>query len=114
MVLGWKYVAAEEEGQRYKVGKFILETRKVVRGVDWEREGVLDDGFEEHGGINPRMPEKSKAFHPGSASGDDIEFDSQDEDECEDLFAGVWSPSLARKRRERRLFWKRDADVDMV
>ncbi|ORY15967.1 Yippee/Mis18, partial [Clohesyomyces aquaticus] len=29
-VLGWKYVAAEEESQRYKVGKFILETRRVV------------------------------------------------------------------------------------
>ncbi|KAF2267438.1 yippee-like protein, partial [Lojkania enalia] len=29
-VLGWKYVDAEEESQRYKVGKFILETKRVV------------------------------------------------------------------------------------
>lgn len=31
-----------------------------------------------------------------------VEFDSQDEDECEDLFAGVWSPGLARRRRQRK------------
>ena len=33
----------------------------------------------------------------------DLEFDSQDEDECEDLFAGVWSPGLAGRRRNRKL-----------
>jgi hypothetical protein len=33
-----------------------------------------------------------------------VEFDSQDEDECEDLFAGVWSPTLAMKRRRGRRF----------
>lgn len=33
-----------------------------------------------------------------------IEFDSQDEDECEDLFAGVWSPALALKRRQAKSF----------
>ena len=35
---------------------------------------------------------------------DSVEFDSQDEDECEDLFAGVWSPTLALKRRRARMF----------
>ena len=39
---------------------------------------------------------------PANINLDDIEFDSQDEDECEDLFAGVWSPQLAIKRRQRR------------
>lgn len=35
---------------------------------------------------------------------DVVEFDSQDEDECEDLFAGVWSPALALKRRQAKSF----------
>ena len=37
---------------------------------------------------------------------DTIDFDSQDEDECEDLFAGVWSPILAMKRRQGKSFRK--------
>ena len=38
----------------------------------------------------------------GDGAGDELEFDSQDEDECEDLFAGVWSPGLASRRRQRK------------
>lgn len=34
---------------------------------------------------------------------DGIEFDSQDEDECEDLFSGLWSPGLAVRRKNRRI-----------
>lgn len=82
--LGWKYVQASEESQRYKVGKFILETKRVRVGVRW-------DGEEE--GEGP----------PVALEGENgIEFDSQDEDECEDLFAGVWSPQLAYRRRARK------------
>lgn len=82
-VLGWKYVQAEEEAQKYKVGKYILETRRVVKGAEWE-------------------------FHEGEGPGTmtvlqgDIEFDSQDEEECEDLFSGIWTPELARRRRKGR------------
>ncbi|KAJ9649094.1 hypothetical protein H2199_001008 [Coniosporium tulheliwenetii] len=75
-VVGWKYVDAVEEGQRYKVGKFILETRRI-----WADE--------------------------------EVEFDSQDEDECEDLFSGVWTPQLALKRRtarDRRRGWMERGD----
>lgn len=86
-VLGWKYVKAEEEAQKYKVGKYILETKRVVRGVEWE------DG-ERDGGVLGRGLERSDA---------EIEFDSQDEDECEDLFSGIWTPELARKRRGRKV-----------
>jgi hypothetical protein len=82
-MLGWKYVAAEEEGQRYKVGKFILETRRVVRSTEWERG---DQGMGEEEGKG------------------EVEFDSQDEEECEDLFSGIWSPQLARRRRKNRAF----------
>jgi hypothetical protein len=35
---------------------------------------------------------------------EEVEFDSQDEEECEDLFSGIWSPGLARKRRRNRGF----------
>lgn len=88
-VLGWKYVAAEDESQRYKVGKFVLETKRVCRGVCWEND---DDGQGEqhHSGVKTATAT--------------VTFDSQDEDECEDLFAGVWSPQLAMKRRRNRKF----------
>lgn len=89
-MLGWKYVAAEEESQRYKVGKFILETKRVVRDVAWES----GDALEEEMGVVSERPKKGLD--------EDVEFDSQDEDECEDLFAGVWSADLARKRRAGR------------
>lgn len=108
-VLGWKYVAAEEEGQRYKVGKFILETRRVSRGVSWENdeieEGDEDRHAEELGMVRRSASQTGKE---STAKDDQIEFDSQDEDECEDLFAGIWSPSLARRRRKNRSFLRKD------
>jgi hypothetical protein len=94
-VLGWKYVEASEDSQKYKVGKFILETKRVRVGVSWE------ENKEDGGDGNPSMssPVHSKKVVDASS---DLEFDSQDEDECEDLFAGVWSPQLASKRRQRK------------
>jgi hypothetical protein len=92
-VLGWKYVEAEEESQRYKVGKFILETKRVVRGAGWED-----------------MHEEDMADPEGKrGSSEEVEFDSQDEDECEDLFSGIWSPQLAKRRRKNKSFG-RDED----
>lgn len=104
-VLGWKYVAAEEEAQRYKVNKFILETKRVCKGADWES-GARDDLT---GVCN--VP---ATYGAAASATQEIEFDSQDEDECEDLFAGVWSPGLARKRRERKRMWQGNADANMV
>ncbi|KAK5016382.1 hypothetical protein LTR39_002112 [Cryomyces antarcticus] len=94
-VLGWKYVSAEEESQRYKVGKFILETRRICRSTCWEGE---DEG---EGGVGGSG---SPVEATGAKAEDEIEFDSQDEDECEDLFAGVWSPQSAAKRRKEKQF----------
>ena len=91
-MLGWKYEGAEEEGQRYKVGKYILETKCVGASSYWELEG---------GGMGEV-----------SDSRDEIEFDSQDEDECEDLFAGVWTRELAVKRRQAKRFRRVEAGVD--
>ena len=84
-------MAAEEETQRYKVGKFILETKKICESACWEERQLEGEGVAGN--------ELMKV--------EDVEFDSQDEDECEDLFAGVWSPSLARKRRHGKR-WGRE------
>lgn len=137
-VLGWKYVQASEESQKYKVGKYILETKRIRIGVSWENEDNDDfetaydeifplppdqlrslDGPSRGGGgcgsapfarsgsrNSSRSPARSPS--PGCRSStirkglDDVEFDSQDDDECEDLFAGVWSPQLATKRRQKK------------
>jgi hypothetical protein len=99
-VLGWKYIAAEEEAQRYKVGKYIIETKRITTSSCWEFQDDLP---------SPTSPDDGPASlmrRPSVTNDDDysdLEFDSQDEDECEDLFAGVWSPSLAGRRRNRKL-----------
>lgn len=87
-MLGWKYDAAEEESQRYKVGKYILETKMICTSSDWEHDDL----------------ELSRMDVPTKPSEGTTEFDSQDEDECEDLFAGIWSPGLAMKRRRNKTF----------
>jgi hypothetical protein len=92
-VLGWKYVDAAEDSQKYKVGKFILETKRTVKGAEWDESMNEED--------NGMVPDKNDQ---------DIEFDSQDEDECEDLFSGIWTPQLAAKRRKRRAY----GDVDLT
>jgi hypothetical protein len=93
-VLGWKYVDAKELAQRYKIGKFILETRRVVGGKMWEDvEGPHKDWDGEE-----------QATTKGEEDNEDVVvFDSEDEDECEDLFAGVWDAEVVKKRRGRRV-----------
>jgi hypothetical protein len=94
-VLGWKYVDAAEESQKYKVGKFILETRRIVKGAEW------DNSVDEEASNGMLLEAKEE----------DIEFDSQDEDECEDLFSGIWTPQLAKRRRKNRAYGNIDFDV---
>ncbi|KAF2772523.1 yippee-domain-containing protein [Teratosphaeria nubilosa] len=105
--LGWKYVAAEEEAQRYKVGKFILETKRVVRGVAWE---VGDEGVEEGRRRGSLVPLSEGELRGGGGGDEEVEFDSQDEEECEDLFLGVWTPQLAGRRRRARGFGRGGED----
>ena len=112
-VLGWKYVSAEEEGQRYKVGKFILETKRVCRTASWENEdGVDEDAADSRRCSLISNRRRSSGMPPNDISTvseeQEMEFDSQDEDECEDLFMGVWTPQLAAKRRKQRQFAKAD------
>ncbi|KAK4892357.1 hypothetical protein LTR27_009191 [Elasticomyces elasticus] len=113
-VLGWKYVAAEEEAQRYKVGKFILETKRVCRSSTWESE---DDVVEDRERVEQRRRDsngrrRSSLVPPNEVTKafDEVEFDSQDEDECEDLFMGVWTPQMAAQRRQAKMFDRIDED----
>lgn len=104
-VLGWKYVEASEESQKYKIGKFILETKRVRIGVSWEAGQGGRPGVPAYDEILPLSPPELRKLADGPVSAladEELEFDSQDEDECEDLFAGVWSPQLANKRRQRK------------
>lgn len=100
--LGWKYVDAKEPSQKYKVGKFILETERVVTYRSWEDGG--GDRSNGRGGDDTSRYEGTRKGS-GDASGDEddkeeIAFDSEDEDECEDVFAGTWdAETVARRRR---------------
>lgn len=111
-MLGWKYVSAEEEGQRYKVGKFILETKRVCRTATWEGLDDGDEAIDDGGRRGSTMGWRRRSLPPNEMPkvNEEIEFDSQDEDECEDLFMGVWTPQLAAKRRRQRDFGKAESD----
>ena len=101
--MGWKYVAAEEESQKYKVGKYILETKRVGMWTRWEGEGEGEGDDEGElcvgGGSNGRRRRRRIMTEL-----DDVEFDSQDEEECEDLFSGVWTREAALRRRVGKEF----------
>jgi hypothetical protein len=101
-VLGWKYVDAKEAAQKYKIGKFILEMKRVVLGLGWEDVGVVGSAAED---------EMLNGSGDGQAKeGEEVVvFDSEDEDECEDLFAGVWDPEVVAKRRARRVGRKKES-----
>jgi hypothetical protein len=122
VILGWKYVSAEEEAQKYKEGCFILETRRVMRCVDWDNEAppafsppatassptrssfAISEGEDEDVAPMQMQKRKDSGWSDITSSSDDVvEFDSEDEDECEDLFMGIWSPKLAKTRRRARM-----------
>lgn len=92
--LGWKYVDAKEQAQRYKVGKYILEVERVVTHRSWE----------DVAGEDMDMIEEEHGDGGGSGGeGEEVVFDSEDEDECEDIFAGVWDAEAVAKRRSQSM-----------
>ncbi|KAJ8116361.1 hypothetical protein ONZ43_g4457 [Nemania bipapillata] len=91
--VGWKYVDAKEESQKYKIGKFILETQRTVEYGSWD-DGVADE--------MPELEFEQKETHDGD-NVEPVVFDSDDSDECEDLFTGVWDAKIAAKRRKLKL-----------
>jgi hypothetical protein len=94
--LGWKYVDAKEKSQKYKVGKYILETERVMTHRTWgDSPPVLDN---DHGLVNEYAYGVAGNNH---SDNDDVSFDSEDEDECEDVFAGVWDAQAVAKRRNQ-------------
>lgn len=112
--LGWKYVDAKEMSQKYKVGKFILETERVVTHRSWEDgDGTtiwLNDGSDKgKEGISKRR--QSGDREEDEDSEEEIAFDSEDEEECEDIFAGTWNAETVAKRR-RSLGTKRKSATE--
>ncbi|ESZ91384.1 hypothetical protein SBOR_8236 [Sclerotinia borealis F-4128] len=127
-LLGWKYVDAREAGQRYKIGKFILETKRVVVVHTYEDEDVVPhswdykcgdggggcEGMMGGGGVGG-VGAVGRVGRGGDARGLEVEtkeeeeasgwvhFDSEDEDECEELFAGTWDAEVIQRRRIRRV-----------
>ncbi|KAM0160373.1 hypothetical protein ACHAQE_001496 [Botrytis cinerea] len=132
-LLGWKYVDAREAGQRYKIGKFILETKRVgvvetfededvrTHSLDFQGEdedarrlvgmGMGNLGREGVGGSGRfggrKRDGELHALNVETKEEEDargwVNFDSEDDDECEELFAGVWDAEVAQKRRIRRV-----------
>lgn len=96
--LGWKYVDATEKSQRYKVGKYILETERVTLFRSW--------GDAPNDGDNAE-----NSFDSGLHREADIVFDSDDEDECDDIFAGVWNPEEVAKRRATAPTYRHSASL---
>ncbi|KAF6824413.1 Yippee family protein [Colletotrichum musicola] len=115
--LGWKYVDAKEFSQKYKVGKFILEVERVVPFRSWEDlpPGHASDEEDEDEVADVKQPSKTAqrpaTDEPGSGSDgessepDEVEmvFDSEDEDDLEDMFSGTWDPEVVAKRRSRKV-----------
>ncbi|KAK0652697.1 yippee zinc-binding/DNA-binding /Mis18, centromere assembly-domain-containing protein [Cercophora newfieldiana] len=103
--LGWKYVDAREPAQKYKVGKFILETQRVVTHHAWEDVDSSQPGDKRS---DNRWPHDDfRDIRPSSDLHDEddgvIVFDSEDEDECEDIFSGTWDPEVVAKRRRSKV-----------
>lgn len=97
--LGWKYVDAKEQSQKYKVGKYILETERVVTYRNWEDVAVVSDGIQDSALTTSGRGEREH----GDEDEDSVSFDSGDEDECEDVFAGTWDPEVVSMRRNSRV-----------
>ncbi|KAK1724657.1 yippee zinc-binding/DNA-binding /Mis18, centromere assembly-domain-containing protein [Colletotrichum acutatum] len=97
--LGWKYVDAKELSQKYKVGKFILEVERVVPFRSWE-----DDGADRNGDDSGGDDSAAQTARKGASDSDvEVVFDSEDEDDLEDMFSGNWDPEVVAKRRSRRV-----------
>ncbi len=103
---------ASEPSQRYKIGKFIVETKRVVACNHFEDvpEQLLDYEVDDEMRRARREMEgegewKGKGKGKAERVEDDIEFDSEDEDECEEIFNGTWDKEVVRRRQKKG--WKK-------
>ncbi|PHH63840.1 hypothetical protein CDD81_5397 [Ophiocordyceps australis] len=95
--LGWKYVDAKDAAQQYKVGNYILELARVVTHCCWEDVDVAAAAA----AAAASDATVADANGPVDDYASDIVFNLDDEQECEDLFAGVWNRETVAKRRAR-------------
>ncbi|CAK7226898.1 hypothetical protein SBRCBS47491_006384 [Sporothrix bragantina] len=112
--VGWKYIDASDPAQRYKVGKFILELAMLSTFHSWEE--VDDDEGDMEGLANNvgtvctlnaqyrkgRLQAEGELYDSDDDEDCDpnrIEFDSEDEDECEEIFNGTWDAAVVARRR---------------
>ncbi|KAH8911734.1 yippee-domain-containing protein [Coniochaeta sp. PMI_546] len=120
--VGWKYVEAAEAAQKYKEGKYILETQRVVIFRSWE-DAEETSGLGSRESVDVAGQRDSVLFLRQSVDsesdgnkliaevplgkddnrGQDIVFDSEDEEECEDIFSGIWDPAVVVKRRKTKV-----------
>ncbi|EWC46529.1 hypothetical protein DRE_04252 [Drechslerella stenobrocha 248] len=103
--LGWKYIHAEERSQRYKVGKYIVETGRVGKVNVWDGEDV-SAAVGGRGGADDDDSGGGWSMNGGGSGegweSDDVEVDLADEEELEEMFAGGWSKERVVRRRERK------------
>ncbi|KAI0996498.1 hypothetical protein K3495_g11683 [Podosphaera aphanis] len=99
-VIGWKYLDACEDSQRYKIGKFILEQERVCISSSWEDDGSYDGPFRQsHADTVKEL--QTGWLGSGRCFDSEIQFDSEDEEECEILFSGAWDPDIIARRRAK-------------
>ncbi|KAF3919940.1 hypothetical protein AA313_de0204015 [Arthrobotrys entomopaga] len=102
--LGWKYIHAEERSQRYKIGKYILETGRVGKVNVWDGELINPSDGPKKKNNNDTREELKEDWEPGweTLGDDEVEVDLADEEELEEMFSGNWNKDKVLRRRERK------------
>ncbi|KAK6542993.1 Protein yippee-like 2 [Orbilia ellipsospora] len=109
--LGWKYIHAEERSQRYKIGKYILETGRVGKVNVWDGELINPSNEPKkrtlsgaNTGEGKKAMEEKEDWEPGweTLGDDEVEVDLADEEELEEMFSGNWNKDKVLRRRERK------------
>jgi hypothetical protein len=103
--IGWKYVDAEAELQRYKIGRFILETERIIEHRSWEDADAVRQartGGDSKDEASSETNEAEMAMTKLIDEWVDVQFDSEDEIECEALFSGTWDAQAVAKRRAKK------------
>jgi len=99
-LLGLKYTMEIVEYRKSKVKAF---NGRMGMGLVYMQSWVWWEDLEEGGERNTSENEVDEE------EPDEVLFDSEDEDDCDDLFSGVWDAEVVAKRRGRK-FGRKKAD----